>query len=116
MDAKREFERLVKSLGAVHIRSKRHNIYRLPNGRTFGVSKTPECSFAWNHAVADICIAANIPKPNWSGKTKSKNENRREKAQQRVLQASRIHVPSPSASPRGMKEALQEFLQGKDRK
>lgn len=62
MDAKREFERMVKRYHVVKIRSKRHDVYRLPNGRTFGTSQTPNCPFAWHHALDDLCDALEIPR------------------------------------------------------
>ena len=41
MNPEKELAQLLKKSGAVLIRSKKHNVYRLPNGQIHSVSKSP---------------------------------------------------------------------------
>lgn len=50
---KREVVKLMKQYGAVLIRSKKHDVWRLPNGKTIGVS-TSSNSRAIFHIKKDI--------------------------------------------------------------
>lgn len=51
---KNKVEELLKQSGAVLIRSKRHQIWRLPNGKTFVRSKTPSSRNTDKKSYADL--------------------------------------------------------------
>lgn len=45
---------LLKQVNAVLVRSNRHDVYKLPNGRTVTLSRTASCPFVNRKQIADI--------------------------------------------------------------
>jgi hypothetical protein len=54
MSAEDEVERLLKSNGAVLVRSKNHLIYRFPDGKLFTTPKTPSDYRTWANQLHEL--------------------------------------------------------------
>jgi hypothetical protein len=54
MSIEKQISNHLQSIGAVLVRSKRHNVWRLPNGRVIVTSQSPSRRHAFNHELRDI--------------------------------------------------------------
>ena len=45
---------LLQVIGAVHARTGKHEVWKLPNGRTVTLSVSPSCPFVNKKQIADI--------------------------------------------------------------
>lgn len=49
-----EVIRLLKEHGGKLERTKKHQIWKLPDGRSYAMPSSPSCSFAWKNSLADV--------------------------------------------------------------
>jgi hypothetical protein len=71
MDAKSEIFRILKEHRAQLVRSKKHHVYKLPNGKTFVTGITPTDERGWRNRLAQLRkLLSIVPPDNGAAPTK----------------------------------------------
>ncbi len=83
-DPKTVLEQLIEEHGGVLVRSRKHKVYRFPNGATLVVSSTPECYRSHDNAIGQLKRILGIHPPDRGAPGTRRAKQQRSKQKQAV--------------------------------
>lgn len=87
----KEVIHLLKSHGAVLVRTKKHQIWKMPDGRSYTMPSSPSCPFAWKNSLTDLRTFLGINDPE-RGKPGARRPKKAKKRRQKLVLVD--HAPS----------------------
>lgn len=113
----KESIRLLNAAGAVLERTKKHRIWRFPDGRIHVMPSTPSCSHAWKNQLSDLKKFLGLA-PTDRGKPGERRPRREKKVRRRMIMSecapatNNVRVDlGESASPSLVHQRFLEVLQ-----